>query len=304
MLTQYNVLIFGAGQIAAGYDTPDSALILTHAHAINEHRSLKLLGFYDVDADKAEQAVQRWGGQFYKEPVPADIISICTPDKYHLESIYKAAELHPKLIILEKPIARSLEDARRIIETAGGIPVQVNFTRRFVCEFQNLAASVFEYGAFLSGSGLYGKGFIHNGSHMIDLLRLLLGEITAIETLLEICDFYDDDATKTVKINFERGGEFFMKGIDCRFYTIFELDLCFEKARIRILDSGERIQIYHVRPSQHYEGYKNLVLENEYTTELNYAMRNLYQNVFEYLTLGTKLILPLEKAFTEGLYTQ
>ena len=300
----YDVLVFGAGQIAAGYDAPYGESVLTHAHAIIKQPGFNLLGFYDIDFEKAEQSAQKWGCRAYDEPVTADVIAICTPDDRHLESVSMAVSLHPKLIILEKPIARSLEDALGIIRTAGEIPVQVNFTRRFVQEFQELAVNVREFGAFLTGTGLYGKGFIHNGSHMIDLLRLLIGEIRTIETLSEMFDFYDDDATKTVRISFDKGGEFYMRGIDCRHYSIFELELCFEKARVRMLDSGKSIQIDRVMPSPQYSGYDILTPAEQYSTGLSSAMLNLYKNAYEHLTHGSDLLLPIKSAIVKGLYIQ
>ena len=45
----FNVLIIGAGNIGALYDTPDMDKVLTHAHAFSIINGFKLLGFVDLD---------------------------------------------------------------------------------------------------------------------------------------------------------------------------------------------------------------------------------------------------------------
>ena len=298
----FDVIVMGAGQIASGYDLPYSNAILTHAHAVIEHSGFNLLGFYDADIKKAEDAARKWNASVYEKPVSTDVIVICTPDACHLNSIRQAIDLGPKMIVLEKPLANTLGDTKKIIELTKSIPVQVNFTRRFVREFQELSVEVKNYGAFLTGAGLYGKGFIHNGSHMVDLLRMLLGEISIIRVINETFDFFPDDATKTTIISFEQGGEFFMRGLDCRHYTVFELELCFEKGRIKVLDSGQRIQVESVMPSDKYSGYINLSFREEIHTEIDKAMGNLYRNAYDFLMSKAGLLSPIETVFTESIY--
>jgi len=253
----FTVSILGAGQIAAGYDNPASKVILTHAHAICQNKNFKLLGFYDTKFIQAKKAAEKWDTKAFAEPKPADVIVICTPDTCHLQSIKQALSLKPKLIILEKPIARTLKDAKKIIALTKNIPVQVNFSRRFIPEFQTLAKDIPNYGNFLTGSGYYGKGFIHNGSHMLDLLSFLGIKANSIKTLNKFSDFYRDDPTKTVKI-----GNFYMQGIDCNIHSIFELDLFFERKMVRITESGAKI--------------------NDKNTQINFALKYLYKNIYDF----------------------
>lgn len=297
----YDVLVFGAGQVAAGYDSPDKETILTHAHAILKHKGLNLLGFYDINAEAAANAAKKWGGQAFEQPVKADVVAVCTTDDAHLLSVSQAVNLSPKLIVLEKPIARSIDDMRAIKELAQGIPVLVNFSRRFVPCFRRLAIEAGGFGTFLTGSGQYGKGFIHNGSHMVDLLRMIVGDVISVEIVDEINDFYSDDPTKSAVLRFENGC-FHMCGVDCRNYTLFEIDLCFEKARVRVLDSGAKVDIYKPVPSEKYAGYINLALQDTVYPEMDMAMMCLYDNAFNHLANGEPLVLPLSVAYTEVMY--
>lgn len=298
-----NVLIIGAGQIAAGYDSPSSTKILTHAHAIHRHPGFNLIGFYDTDKKKAAAAAKKWNSQAFDNLSGADILVICTPDSNHLDSIRQAVALAPKLIILEKPIASNYNDAEQIISAVRGLPTQVNLSRRFIREFQALSLDVKYYGTFLAGTGYYGKGFVHNGSHMIDLLKMLLGEIISVTVLNEFHDYSSDDLTKDVMIHYNNGGEFYMKGINCNLLTIFELDLIFEKARVKILDSGERIQIFRLSQSEKYQGYINFTNSEEIRTEIDNAMYNLYQNIYDFVIHNAELLSPIENALTKEVYS-
>jgi len=295
-------VIIGAGQVAAWYDSPESKVIHSHAHAVIKNPALNLLGFYDIDSNRAMESAKKWGVQAFNYIPAADIFVICTPDEFHKESVQQVVGFSPKMIVLEKPIARKFTDVERILELTKGIPVQVNFSRRFVPEFQKLSLELKECGEYLTGSGLYGKGFIHNGSHMIDLLRQFVGEIASFKFLDEINDFYTDDTTKTAILNFTNGGMFFVQGVDCRLYTVFEMDLCFEQARVQIIEGGDIIKIYKPESSKKYIGYEMLSIKSEVYTKRDMAMVHLYENVYEYLSCGTALLSPLEGAIEKGMY--
>lgn len=297
-----NVLIIGSGQIAGGYDDPTANAILTHAHAYTRHKGTNLLGFYDTDFTSAYKMANKWGATAFKtmeEAKNVDVISICTPDNAHLANLKQALKLNPKLIFLEKPLSNNLVEAEEIVEIAKGIPILVNYSRRFVEEFQDLATKIQakRFGDFISGSGYYGKGFMHNGSHMINLLNLLIGEIEKIDIVDEFIDFYETDPTKTALLSFKNNKKFLMQGIDCTNFTIFELDLIFQKSRIRILDSGEKIEIYEIKENKKYAGFKNLVLKEIINTEINFAMLNAVENIYQHLKNNEPLKSTVNEAF-------
>lgn len=301
----HNTVIIGAGQIASGFDNPEANCILTHAHGILKHPEFNLSGFYDIDYEKAVSAAEKWktkAFQSLEEIESIDVIVVTTPDDYHLQCIKDALNHNPKLIILEKPIARKREEALAILDLTKGKPTVVNFTRRFVKEFQTLAEKIRngDFGKFVTGSGLYGKGFVHNGSHMIDLLNLLVGDVVFKKTINEFVDFYKDDVTKTVELNFKDGQKFFMQGVDCRNVTVFELDLFFESKRIKIVASGRKIISFDIKNNNN--GYKMLDYKGEIDTEIDFAMYNLYENVYDFLTKNKQLLSTVKTAYQEVLY--
>lgn len=303
----FKCLIVGAGRITSALDDPGDVHILTHAHAIQEHPSFQLHGFFDANFEQARIAAAKWGGQAFKtvaDSGPVDVVVIASPDNLHLQSVLDVLPLAPKVIVLEKPLARTLADAKRLLEIGKDMPILVNFSRRFVPQLQKLAFRIGkgEFGAFLTGTGYYGKGFIHNGSHMLDLVRLLVGEPQGVSMFYGEDDFYPDDPTQTVRLNLPSGKSFFMLGVSCTAFTIFEADLIFEKGRIRMLDSGHTLEIYGIDDSIYYAGYRVPGLVETIETEIDFSMKYVYENVDRFLTCGEPLLSTVQSAFEDLVY--
>jgi hypothetical protein len=158
------------------------------------------------------------------------------------------------------------------------------------------------FGSFQMGSGYYGKGFVHNGSHMLDLLKLLIGNVRNFVQVCETPDFYPNDPTRTMQLEFCSGGNFFMQGLSCAEYTHFELDLFFQKARIRIVNSGRQIEIYRPKASDTYKEYKYLELVEVVDVKIDHAMVNAYSNIYDVLAEGMPLFASLDSVFDANLY--
>lgn len=295
----YQVVIIGAGNIAAGFDSPESFDILTHAHAFSAHPSFQICGFYDKDLTKAFDAANIWGGQAYKSLEAAlkdaDVVICCVSDAFHGEVLKKIAAYSPKLVIAEKPLAASWPEAVEIKALyADKIPLAVNYSRRFIKEFQELKTAIKKYGRFLRGAGYYGKGILHNGSHMLDILSYLLGRTEIMQVLpTAVDDFGPEDLSRDVILKIQ-DGLFHMEAIDSRIVTIFEIELFFEKCRIRILDGGKVIEKYQIQESDTYKGYKNYTFAERQNVNYSNAMQGLAENIREFLDNGSELECTLE----------
>lgn len=309
MKEQYNVLIVGAGNIGAFFDTPFSENIFTHAHAFYKTEGFNLLGFVDVSEKKGKKAATLWNVKYFPTLEDAfntnkiDVVSVCVPDNYHYDVLKKISNFPIKLVFAEKPLAKNINQAKEIIKIyeEKSIRCLVNYSRRFVNEFNILKENIFkgEYGNFLCGNGYYGKGILHNGSHLIDLLRYLIGEIKDFKILDHSFDFYDDDPSVSAILNFEKGGNFVMQNVPCSNYTIFEIELLFQHKRIKIIDSGFKIEAYNVFDSEVFTGYKNLYKVKEYETELNKAMLNSVINIYNNLNNDEELKCTLEDGYKD-----
>ena len=147
MRPQYNVLIIGAGNIGAFYDSPRSNRILTHAHAFQTHKMFNLLGFVDVNIKKAQKAASVWGGkaffsieQTFFSSEEIDAASVAVPDEFHFDIVKTLMRFPVRCIFLEKPVTKTITEANAILKLQRNkhIPIAVNYSRRFVPEFQKI----------------------------------------------------------------------------------------------------------------------------------------------------------------------
>jgi predicted dehydrogenase len=292
----YSALIIGAGKIGAFFDTPAGGEILTHAHAFSLHPGFHLLGFVDSNLRQAGQAAELWGGTAFASVAEAfsgntvDVAVVAAPDEFHYPLLKELAAYPLRLVLAEKPLTRTATEAGEItgIYQAKGIPLLLNYSRRFVPEFATLREEIARgaFGRYLTGTGYYGKGTTHNGTHLVDLLRFFFGELTPGQTFSRFHDFYEDDPSCSLMLTCKNGAPFFMQAVDCRCMTVFELDLFFETKRIRILDAGYRIEYHAVRESPYFAGYLNPAPEKMIETSLAQALYHAAANCHDCLARG------------------
>ncbi|MBZ9994297.1 Gfo/Idh/MocA family protein [Mesorhizobium sp. BH1-1-4] len=108
-----------------------------HALALNSHAPAELTVICDVDESRAKAAADRFGcgwSTSLDEVLASDVevVTIATPDHLHLVPAV-AALLAGKHVLIEKPIATAVWDAKAILdaEQAGGGMLMVNFHARW-----------------------------------------------------------------------------------------------------------------------------------------------------------------------------
>lgn len=309
---KYTAVIIGAGRIAAGFDNPKSKAVLTHAHAFTNHPKVELVGFYDTDFTKAKAAAKQWSVKAFKSlselqaEVQPDIISICTPDNHHFKSLQQAAEFKPRLIVAEKPLTTNLKDSQKIIKLLEKekIPVLVNYSRRFDLTTQKIKTDLDQgkYGKVLAATGIYGKGILHNGSHLVDWARYLFGEVLDSRAFFTRSD-YDSASDKTIGgfMSFEKCSQFYLVAADERCYSIFELDIFCEKGRIHFTDSGLFITQQKTIKDPLYKGYTILEKSQVKPTQLDKSLVVMVENAVNYLEHGEPLVSTLANAYRTQL---
>jgi predicted dehydrogenase len=303
----YQVAIIGAGKIGALLDNPDSPHVLTHAHGYSSCEDFQIAGFVDRDLKKAEAASRCWGGEAFEcveklfQERSIDVVSVCVPDELHCETMLRLADQPLKFIFLEKPAVRSIAEANVVgsIYDRLSVRVLVNYTRRFVPEIRRIARAIKagEFGPLVTGIGYYGKGLCHNGSHMVDLLHFLVGEVAETKKIDEIADFYQDDPSVSALLTMRNGGRFILQHIDCREFDTFELDLTFEKKRIRICELGTIIEEHSVQENAIFKGYRTMSKTTEYYTEHRKAMLYAVENIRNNLKQDEPLACTLTESF-------
>ncbi len=302
----YNVLIIGAGQIGAFYDSPKGSAVLSHAHAFKKNDRFNLLGFMDIDDTKAKKAAKRWGvGSFESlnavlEQYTLDVVVIATPEESHSDLLMELSLLPIKLLIVEKPLATSIQDSRNLLAhfKDRSPTVLVNYSRRFIPEYWQLRSSIEKgsYGQFMTGTASYGKGLSHNGSHVLDQLMMLLGPLQVTSVLGSIADFGIGDLSTSAILTTQNKGQVYLQTLDSRVLTHYELDLIFEKARLRITNLGRTIETYHLINDPDYSEHKTLQLQSTINVDLSNALINAVDHALDLLQEQAKPLSSLSNA--------
>ncbi|WP_306534108.1 Gfo/Idh/MocA family protein [Geobacter sp.] len=303
----FNVLVIGAGAIGAFYDSPESENMLTHGHAFSAHPGFHLIGFVDCDLERARSAAALWCCKafgsieeaFQQEAV--DVVCVAVPAEMHYP-ILKAISGYPlKAVFTEKPLTKTVAEAKEIVSifAENQVPVCVNYRRCFVPEFEALRDKIKagNFGKYMTGSGCYGKGFLHNGSHLINLLGYLVGDIKQHRILSQESDCFADDPSISLVVGFDADRLFTMLHVNCNHYTVFEADLFFERGRVRITDTGFRIQYQKTVDSDIFKGYRFLAVSEDLGTSLGRSLYHSADNIYEHLTVGRPLKCTLQDAF-------
>lgn len=304
---KYKVLILGAGRIASGFDTPKSKEVLTHAHAFTKNQKTELVGFFDLNQKVAKAAAEKWGVQFFTNlektlcEVQPEIVSICTPDETHEEMLRLLAKYPIRLVICEKPLVTNIESAQNILKEyqKKSIALAVNYSRRYDVTLQKLAKDIQsgKFGKVLLATGMYSKGLLHNGSHLVDVARILLGEVKKVKPVFGVNDYKQEDPSIAAIYSFENCEQCFIGVGDDRKYGVFEFDILCEKKRFRFTDFGFHLSIQSVEEDKLYKGFFGLGKTKSNTTELTHALDVLAKNVVDHLERKVPLLCSGDDAF-------
>src|SRR5437773_84043 len=121
-----------------------------HAYVYSHSPKAKLVAVCDLNEQRANEVGQKYGARKvytdYRELLAnpeVQAVSIATPDFAHREIAVAAAEAG-KHILVEKPIATTVEDAEAIVNAAkkAGVKLMVDFHNRVNPPFANAKQSI------------------------------------------------------------------------------------------------------------------------------------------------------------------
>lgn len=192
-MSRYRVGVIGLGRISSTIDDevqghPTVMLPYAHTAALLEIAEVDVVAGADPYKAQRDAYVQRWGvdhvyadyhDMLDKENL--DIVCVATSAKPRPEIVKTIAQSGAKAIYAEKPLAFSLADADEMVAVCreNKVALGVGCTRRWDAWWQMSRKLIAdgELGEILQVNG-YGEAAIsHNGSHMMDLIRYLLGDV-------------------------------------------------------------------------------------------------------------------------------
>ncbi len=293
----YRAAIIGCGRIGGDCGDPGtgSSRIASHAAAYAGSLRARLVAASDPDPVRRRRFADRWGvARVYGDHLDllaqeeVDILSICAPASAHgarLMDVLDSGRVSG--VLLEKPVAESLQKADLLIERAGQsrAVVVVNYVRRFCPAYQRAAADLQagRLGPIQLVRGLYTKGVLNNGGHLLDLLRFFFGDPSALVPLATETPT-SPDPTVSFRVSFPSGFDAWIYGIDHEPYLLFELDIVGTQGRMIFKDLGHLLELYEVEDTARAHGFRQLardpvVIETELSRAIGHAVENLIESV-------------------------
>jgi predicted dehydrogenase len=291
----FSVLIVGLGQIGMGYDLnlDPMTYVYTHARAFNEHPQFYLIGGVDPDAGRRDVFSSTYGCPAYGDLCEAleqhqpTLVVLAMPTPVHEATLLQVLKLSdPKAVLCEKPLAYKLDEATRMVEASAtrDVCLYVNYMRRsdqgvIECR-RRLDAG--EIATPLKGAAWYSKGFLHNGSHLFNLLEYWLGPMQSSVVMRRGRLWGMTDSEPDVHVTFERGTVVFQAAWEEAF-SHYTIELVSPTGRLRYEEGGKVVQWQGTQRDLYLPSYTVL---SPYVEKIPSGMRRYQWHVAEQLALA------------------
>ena len=207
-----------------------------------------------------------------------DIVIIATWTNTHKEIAEYCMKNGVKGMVLEKPVATSLKDAGYLLKLSEKYKTKivVNHERRWDSLFLKtkeiidnrelgklvtIYSNVYTQSSFNEKINLIGElgggVLLHDGTHLIDIIRYFAGDIKYVIGDLNMDKNAGVEKKASAFLLTENNVNVFLQAASEMDFFNFELDLIFKNGRIKI-GNGIR-EYYTTESSKRYEGFKDLV---------------------------------------------
>jgi predicted dehydrogenase len=298
LIAPLRTLLVGLGSIGAAY-AEDNAMArtvpyVTHAQVLGSHPGYRWDAAVDISESACERVRKRWGvervGQSVEEIGRLDeieVVVLATPPSFRNSIL--AALPNLKAVLVEKPLGTSLEESADFLRACDerGLVTQVNLTRRADTVMRELAHGGLanRIGQVQCAFGVYGNGIINYATHTVDLVRMLLGEVVAVQALSRAGGFEQGPLAGDINIPFT----LFLANRTpitlhpVRFSSFREgsLDLWGDKGRLEILQEGLLMRETPLAKCRSLEGAFELAAEGARLEPTGYghALYDLYDDL-------------------------
>jgi predicted dehydrogenase len=271
----YRAAVIGCGQIGLKWEQPEAPQPkpATHAGAFARHPRVELVAVADLKPEALALARSLFPGVAtftdYREMLGAvrpDIVAVATPEEAHPEAVEACARLGVRAIVCEKPIARAVEDARRMIDVCAraGALLFVNHSRRFDSTVRGvrdeLAAGAI--GQVVQATCYYTNGLFNTGAHLVDLLRFLLGDVRwVLGAPNDRGAVPRGDVAVDALVEFASGARAALQCLDVRDYSVFDVHLYGRGGALALTRFGYEVERTRLTPRADVAGLLELDLD-------------------------------------------
>jgi predicted dehydrogenase len=244
----------------------------THAAAIVKNPECVLVAGCDLDEERRKRFEKEWGIRATYSRTGAmlnalriDILHVATPPHTHLDIVREAARRGVPVVVCEKPLAQTASEAKKIasLYEKDLAKIMVNHERRYSRDYLKVKRHIEtrSFGPLRSIHATLYMGerrpafsiLLDDGTHLVDIVRFLTGS----EIVVLAARRLHDESQESILMTGETGGvPLLLEVASGRNYVTFELDLFFQKGRIRI---GNGLYEEHESgPSPYYESMRSL----------------------------------------------
>jgi predicted dehydrogenase len=254
--------ILGCGRIA-GAIAPSGGAPTTHAQALVSagDGAFQLVAVSDRDDARAEAFAARWNAQSVWAPAELgaaglDLVVVATPDAAHAEDLIRllAGSRPPRLVVVEKPLCVSADELAAIETALSRHPrtaVVVNHSRRFDPTHWAVRELIAQrrLGPVVGAHWVYYGGWLHNGVHLVDTLRMLLGDGLEAVAVRSGCEDRAGDPCLDgdFRCTAWPQARILVESHPQTAFQLFEGEIRMQEGRVRLLDFGSEILVDSVR---------------------------------------------------------
>ena len=310
MTRRFRTVIIGFGKIAEGYaEDPVMARYFsfaTHAQVLAAHPLFEWKAVVDPSERALERASTQWQIPYVAKTVEElvhgydyqpEVAVIATPPQGRLGIIGRFPTL--RAVLVEKPLGVTLAEGQAFIKECKecGLLVQVNLWRRADETFRKLTAGrlVELIGEPQAAFGVYGNGLLNNGTHIVDFVRMLLGEIDVVQAIAGVSPYpagpIPGDVGVPFSLRIEGNVVVTMQPIQFEHYREVSLDIWGQRARLAIMNEGLGTFVYPRCENRALQGEWEICHEQPQVLEptVGRALYHLYDNLAAALHEGALL---------------
>ena len=309
-------VLIGFGNVAQGYSR-DSKMArhypyACHAQALRDHKAFDWCAVVDSDQSATCVAKNEWGIQKVATSLPGlgslrekiEIAVLATPPEARMDFISELPAL--RAILIEKPLGTTLENSKGFLHECKrrGIMVQVNFWRRADHQLKMLAGGELHelVGAPQKANVVYGNGLLNNGIHMVDLTRMLFGEVKALQLLGDGEPFQEGpiigDTNPSFALLFDK--ELYVTFLPLRFKHYRENGIIIwgENGRLDIMNEGLVLQYFARMNNRAMQDEREVVTDKptNIKSTVGGALYQMYENLIGALSNSAQLCSPGDSA--------
>jgi virulence factor len=189
-----------------------------HLPALSEHAGVTIAGVVTGPPEEGEALIGRWPIEAAYRSAPEmiergrlDALFVLTPKHLHVPFVELGLR-HGLHVFCEKPLATSVDEARRLAEMAAekGSVLMVGFNRRYAEVYRTAHEELSAAGVALCVAEKHRpdrflRNTVENAIHMIDLLRWFGGEVDGVQASAMAPDPYHEIAVSGL-FRFSAGG--------------------------------------------------------------------------------------------------